>query len=245
MQRFYFETLESTDSSITIKNPDLLNQLNKVLRVNVWDKLAFFNGVENIDYIFEIISVNKREIYFEKSWEIEKNTEIDFDLNIFWSLPNKLDKIEYIIGKWVEVWISNFYFFRSKRSQKLILSENKITRLKKIIQEAVEQSWRSRIPELIIEEDINIENFKDNENVFFHTEDSNSSSLKDIKLDYKKWINLFVWPEWGFSDEEIDTFTKLKFKKVHLWNRILRTETVWVVAGFFIVQGRGLISPSN
>lgn len=238
MQRFYFETLEQNDSSITIKNPDLLNQLNKVLRVNVWDKLAFFNGKDNIDYIFEIISVDKREIYLEKKWKIEKNTEIDFDLNIFWALPNKLDKIEYIIAKWVEVWISNFYFFRSKRSQKLILSENKIARLKKIIQEAVEQSWRSRIPELIIEDDINIENFKDNENVFFHTEDNNSSSLKDSKLDYSKWINLFVWPEWWFSDEEIDTFTKLNFKKVHLWNRILRTETVWIVVGFCIVQNK-------
>jgi hypothetical protein len=35
MQRFYFETLENKDKSITIKNSDLLNQLNKVLRVNI------------------------------------------------------------------------------------------------------------------------------------------------------------------------------------------------------------------
>jgi hypothetical protein len=34
MQRFYFENLEQADDSITIKNPDLLNQLNKVMRVN-------------------------------------------------------------------------------------------------------------------------------------------------------------------------------------------------------------------
>jgi hypothetical protein len=33
MQRFYFEALESSDDSVTIKNPDLLNQLIKVLRV--------------------------------------------------------------------------------------------------------------------------------------------------------------------------------------------------------------------
>jgi 16S rRNA (uracil1498-N3)-methyltransferase len=118
------------------------------------------------------------------------------------------------------------------------LSENKITRLKKIIQEAVEQSWRSRIPELIIEEDINIEYFRDRENIFFHTQDNNSSLLKNIKLDYDKWVNLFVWPEWGFSEEEIEIFEKLDFKKVFLWKRILRTETVWVVAGFYIVQGK-------
>jgi RsmE family RNA methyltransferase len=45
-------------------------------------------------------------------------------------------------------------FFRSKRSQKLNLSENKIERLKKIIIEASEQSNRNIVPELIIFDDI-------------------------------------------------------------------------------------------
>lgn len=238
MQRFYFENLRDIDISITIKNPDLLNQIIKVLRVNIWDRLAFFNWKENLDYIFEIIFINKREVYLEKIWIKELNSEIDFNLNIFWALPNKVEKIEYIISKWVEVWVSNFYFFRSKRSQKLILSENKIQRLTKIIIEAVEQSWRSIIPKLIIEDNINIEYFKEWENIFFHTKDSNSKLLKDIKLDYIKWINLFIWPEWGFSDDEIKLFEELNFKKVYLWNRILRTETVWPVASFFIIQNK-------
>ena len=236
MQRFYFPNLESSDDNIVIKNPDLLNQLNKVLRVKVWEKFIFFNWINNFDYIFELISIEKREAYFEKTWELEKNNEIDFDLNIIGALPNKIDKIEYILQKWVEVWVTWFYFFRSVRSQKLNLSENKIDRLNKIIIEAVEQSDRSRIPELIIENDINLEDFKDNENIFFHTKDDKSSSLKELKLDYDKWINLFVWPEWGFSNEEIDIFEQVWFKKVYLGNRILRTETTGVVASFYLIQ---------
>lgn len=236
MQRFYFPNLESSDDNILIKNPDLLNQLNKVLRVKVWEKFIFFNWINNFDYIFELISIEKREAYFEKTWELEKNNEIDFDLNIIGALPNKIDKIEYILQKWVEVWVTWFYFFRSVRSQKLNLSENKIDRLNKIIIEAVEQSDRSRIPELIIENDINLEDFKDNENIFFHTKDDKSSSLKELKLDYDKWINLFVWPEWGFSNEEIDIFEQEWFKKVYLGNRILRTETTGVVASFYLIQ---------
>jgi hypothetical protein len=35
MQRFYFEALEKDDDSITIKNPELLNQFNKVLRIKI------------------------------------------------------------------------------------------------------------------------------------------------------------------------------------------------------------------
>ena len=238
MQRFYFPDLEKKDDNIVIKNPDLLNQLNKVLRAKPWDQFAFFNWKDEIDFIYKIITIEKREVYLEKEWEVGINNEIDFDLNIIWALPNKIDKIEYIIQKWVEVWVTGFYFFKSERSQKLVLSTNKIERLNKIIIEATEQSGRSRVAELIIEDNINIEDFRENENIIFHTKDENSLSLKDLKIDYNKWINLFVWPEWGFSNEEINIFEQLKFKKIHLWNRILRTETTGVVASFFIIQSK-------
>lgn len=236
MQRFYFKDLQKEDESITIKNPDLLNQLIKVLRVNIWQELIFFNWNENIDYIFSIKDIWKKDIYLEKVWYIIVDWEIEFDLNIFWAIPNKLEKIEYILEKWVEVWVTGFYFFRSQRSQKLIISPNKLERLNRIIIEAVEQSWRSRIPELIFEDDICLDDFWDNENIIFHTQDENSKSLKELKIDYRKWINLLIWPEWWFSEEEIKIFENKNFKKVYLWNRILRTETVWVVASFYLIQ---------
>jgi 16S rRNA U1498 N3-methylase RsmE len=63
-----------------------------------------------MDFIYKIITIEKREVYLEKEWEVDINNEIDFDLNIIWALPNKIDKIEYIIQKWVEVWVTGFYF---------------------------------------------------------------------------------------------------------------------------------------
>ncbi len=238
MQRFYFPVLEASDESVIVKNPNLLNQLIKVLRVKIGDEVIFFNWHLNIDFIFKIKQIDKREVYLEKISEKENNSEIDFDLNVFSALPNKLEKIEYVISKWVEVWVTWFYFFRSKRSQKLNISGNKIERLQKIITEAVEQSWRSRIPELIIEDNISLSDFEDNENIVFHTKDSETVDMKNLKLDYSKWINLFVWPEWGFADEEVDIFNDLWFTKVHLGNRILRTETTPVVTSFFIIQNK-------
>jgi hypothetical protein len=35
MQRFYFPDLEQKDDNLVIKNPELLNQFNKVLRSKV------------------------------------------------------------------------------------------------------------------------------------------------------------------------------------------------------------------
>lgn len=238
MQRFYFKNLEEIDDSITIKNPELLQQLIKVLRIKTWEEFSFFNWEEKRDYIFKVVSVDKREIYLEKVWYKDIDTEIDFELNIIWALPNKIEKIEYILQKWVEIWVSNFIFFKSERSQKLNLSDNKIIRLERIIKEAVEQSGRSFVPELVLTDDIALWDFEKSENILFHTEDEKSVSIKNLELDYSKQINLFVWPEGGFCEEEIWVFTESGFKKLHLWNRILRTETTWIVAWFYIIQNK-------
>jgi len=66
MQRFYFPNLEQIDDNITIKNPDLLNQLIKVMRVKEGNEISFFNSRDDIDFIYKIVSIDKREIYLEK-----------------------------------------------------------------------------------------------------------------------------------------------------------------------------------
>lgn len=238
MQRFYIDILESSDESLSVKNPDLLNQLIKVLRVKQGDKVAFFNGVDDIDFVFEVKEIGKREVYLEKISQKEIYSEIDFSLNIVNALPNKLDKIEYILQKWVEVWVTGFYFFKSDRSQKLLLSENKIERLQKIIIEAVEQSGRSRIPELIIDDNIHLEILCENQNIFFHTDSQKAKFLKNIQIDYDSWVNIFIGPEGGFSQEEIKIFEDLSFTQAYLWNRILRTETTGVAVAFHIIQNK-------
>lgn len=236
MQRFYMPALEEWDESLTIKNPEILNQMIKVLRVKKGDEFAFFNGDLHKDFIFQIVSVDKREVYLEKVWYEEKENEISFSLNIINALPNKVEKMEYIIQKATEIWVTGFYFFQSQRSQKLRLSENKIERLHKIIIEAAEQSGRSCIPELIIEDGLHLEFLQENENLFFHTQSEDSILLKDITLDREKWINIIVGPEWGFSEEEVELFEQQKFHKTYLWKRILRTETVGVVTSFYCIQ---------
>ena len=42
----------------------------------------------------------------------------------------------------------------------------------------------------------------------------------------------------SYYDEEIKSFKRIFWKKVHLWDRILRTETTWVVTSFFIIQNK-------
>ncbi len=237
MQRFYIKNFLKEDNFILKEKGNynsLFYQLLKVLRVKVWQKVVFFDWKNLIDYIYEIESIDKKEIFFRFLYEEIKKYSNNFKINLYNALPNKLEKIEFILQKWVEVWISNFIFFSSERSQKLFINENRINRLEKIIIEAVEQSGENIIPSLTFFDSSEIFSKADKnfQNIFFHTKDNNSKLLK--QLEFIENINLFVWPEWGFSDKEIYVFEKNSFEKVYLWEHILRTETVWIVTTFFI-----------
>jgi len=147
--------------------------------------------------------------------------------------------------------MKKFIFYRSERSQKLIISDKKEERLKKIIIEAVEQSWRSFVPEFKI---LSSSPFMENrivgellksENIFLHTKNNNSYNLQEFINNCSSsplWkgiigdLNIFIWPEWWFSEQEIKNFEDNNFSRLYLWNRILRTETAWVVVGFTLWQ---------
>ena len=245
MQRFYIPSFEKEDLFI-LDDKNIFHQLVKVLRIRIWEQIIFFDWVKNIDFIFEIVEINKKNIELKFVEEIEKETELGFELNLFQAMPNKMEKIEYILQKWVEIGYRKFIFYRSERSQKMVISDKKLERLKKIIIEAVEQSWRSFVPDFeilssspfeekgIIGELLNCET-----SLFLHTKNNNSQNLSEFieKLERNiENLNIFIWPEWGFSEIEIENFEKNKFSRIHLWNRILRTETAGIVVWFTLWQ---------
>jgi 16S rRNA U1498 N3-methylase RsmE len=63
------------------------------------DEIAFFDGVVNLDFVYSIKKIAKREIVFDFVESYEINNEIDFNLNLYQALPNKLEKLEYILQK--------------------------------------------------------------------------------------------------------------------------------------------------
>jgi len=247
MQRFYLEDLETSNYSFVLKDSDLIHQIWRVLRSKPGDKIILFDWKDLWDYVFEIKDIKKTEIFLEQVDRIEKKSEIDFELNLFQAIPNKMDKIEDIIKNWTQIWITNFLFFRANRSQKLIISDKKIERLNKIIKEAAEQCGRNIIPWLIIWEKPNFINLSW-DNYFLHTKSPLSNSLlkereyeevkilKNIKIDSWKIINLFIGPEWWFDDDEVWRFWKNDFKSLYLWERILRTELAWISSAFYLIQ---------
>lgn len=234
MQRFLLQTSHLWDKELILQDEEIIYQLVKVLRSKANDEVIFFDWINFIDFKYKITSIDKKNIILAFIEKLEKLQE-NYKLVLFQSLPNKIDKIEEIIQKWTEVGYSEFNFFRAERSQDLKLSPNKIERFEKIIKEASEQSGRNIIPKLNFLSKLELEKISWT-NLFFHTDSNNSKKINELNLDLTQNINIFVWPEWGFSQKENDSFEKNKFIKVNLWNNILRTETAWIVAWFFILQ---------
>ncbi|MDD5769744.1 MAG: RsmE family RNA methyltransferase [Candidatus Gracilibacteria bacterium] len=234
MQRFFLETFKLGEKELILQDQEIIYQLIKVLRSKLQDEVIFFDGKSFIDFKYKITSIDKKNIIFNF---VEKNQkEIkDYKLILFQSLPNKIDKIEEIIQKGVEVGFSEFNFFRAERSQDLKLSQNKIERFNKIIKEAIELSNRNIIPKLNFLTKLDLQNIS-GEKLFFHTDFNNSKKLNSLNLNFKQNISIFIGPEGGFSDKENDNFIKNNFIKINLGNNILRTETAGIVVGFYILQ---------
>lgn len=231
MQRFLVNS--DLQDKIIITDKDFIHQISKVLRSKIWDEIILFNADINTDIIYKIEKISSKNIELIKLKHVEKK-ENNFKLNLFSALPNKLSKVELILQKCTEIWVNSITFFTSERSQKLIISDNKKSRLENIIKEATEQSYRNSYLKL---------NFTDNNNLdlknlwefyFLHTQDINSKHISEIKNSSE--INLLIWPEWWFSSSEVEEFKKLWWNAIYLWWNILRTETASITTSFYIIQ---------
>ena len=216
---------------MSICEKEIIHQLTKVLRLSVWDVVIFFDGVEPVDYVYEIETIDKKEMCFLQKKVLQKDSELSFSLTLYQALPNKLSKLEHIVQKCSEVGYAKIVFFLAERSQKLSLTPNKIQRLHTIVKEAIEQCGRNTIPQLVFNGDIS-----DQSDIQLICHPWAQKKLSDVSLKKDATVSLYVWPEGWFSETEIEYFHQKGIYSVSLWKSILRCETVWIVTGFFLSQ---------
>lgn len=212
MQRFSFPHL-SLGKDISISDISFIHQISRVLRANIGESVILFNG-DGKEYIYDIQSITRKDIglSFEKTYENVSDPKIS--IRLYQSLPNKYEKIEYILQKGVEVGIQEFIFFRSERSQKLVINVRKIERFMEIVREATEQCGGNKIaPITFLEERIPIP--ENGQSYVLHTEGEGSKHIRDIDTKNSP-INIFVGPEGGWSNEEISSFNERNIQCIHL-----------------------------
>ena len=229
MQLFICPDLEEQGSEIIIKNnPELVLQLKKVLRAKPW-------------YVFYVQYPDRRErfqVALTKYTDTDifatllKKEQCPYDLQELWmviSFPNKQEKLELIIQKLTEIWVSHLYLRRSERSQFAHLNENKLKRIQKIMQEAVEQSRWWEMPKIDILEDLHALRWKWNFAVF-DLEKEEKSDLKQQNLLPSLWV---IWPEGGLSPKDYEQFPQ-NYQVKSLGNTVLRMETAAIIGAWYL-----------
>ncbi len=228
MQRFFVTFPIQVDMVVT--DTDMVHQLTRVLRVAIWEHIVLFMG-DRSEMEYEITTTWKKSIWLRWVASRVPNTEPHKRVTIYQALPNKHEKIEYILQKWVEIGIARFVFFRSDRSQKLLLSPTKIDRFIAIAREALEQCGGVVMPEITFADAFPEDTTASIEmsNIVL---DTLWESIRISQYDNLQNMGLWVGPEGGWSDAERVRMQDNGFIFARFWERVLRTETAGIVIGF-------------
>lgn len=229
MQRFFCTSPLTID--MTISDSAFVHQISRVLRTRVGDTIILFSG-DGLEYMYAVQRIEKNAIYLRWLSQTKNLNDPLTHIHLYQALPNKYEKIEYIIEKGVEVGIASFTFFRSDFSQKLAVTSQKISRFQAIAREALEQCGGSRFPRITFLDSYDFRNWLSYPSLTLHT---NVQKLNQY-LPFSHEIGLFVWPEGGWSEREIWEMCKSGSITVQFWWRILRTETAASVVAFSLLH---------
>lgn len=230
MPRFFVDACDTKGKSIVITGEDV-NHIKNVLRLKIGDEITI-NDKENIDYICNISSFDDGAVVADIVDVMKNAAELPVKIVLFQGLP-KLDKLEFIIQKAVELGVSEIVPVVTKRSIVKVdpkKEEKKLARYQAIATSAAKQSGRGVVPEVkafmsykeaikyAASLDMTIIPYEEAKGVKYSKE-----VIKSIKG--KESLGIFIGPEGGFAKEEVDLAMENGASAITLGHRILRTET--------------------
>lgn len=226
LHRFYVS--QPLGEDVVIESVSTIKQMANVFRYKEGDSVTLFNG-EGLDITYKITSISSSVCELSKT-ESAPSILIDKKLTLYISVIKK-DNVELVAQKVTELGALKIVPIISERSEKKGLNKE---RLEKIVIEASEQCGRGDIP--VIDD---IKSF--DEAVSTKNPDSLSifAQMGGLKISEKafqdklistKEINLWIGPEGGWSEKEIEKFEKEKMTGVSLGQTVLRAETAAIVA---------------
>ena len=170
----------------------------------------------------------------------EPNTQVRLYQSIL-----KGDKFELVLQKGTEVGVSAFYPVFSLRSVVTDVRPHKQERWERVLTEAAEQSGRGRLP-LLSEPVLFTDACEGVEGLsLIPYEGEGVTGLKEVLRSNKVdgLLNLFIGPEGGFEDQEVDFARSQGITPVSLGPRILRAETAGLVAATAALYEVGELGP--
>lgn len=226
MQLFYNPTI-TTETKQLVFDKTESRHIIKVLRKKEGDILHITNGNNDLFYT-EIVLADDKKCLVNIIKHERKITGRNYYLHIAIAPTKNIDRLEWFLEKATEIGIDEISPIICSNSERKIL---KTDRLQKIIQAAMKQSLKFKLPKL--NEPLSFTEFinqkKEGHNYIAHCEEQDKQSFaKQIELNSKTTI--LIGPEGDFSTKEIEAALAKNYIPVSLGNSRLRTETAGVVA---------------
>ena len=239
------------DKEIYITGDDA-KHISTVLRMSVGDRIVVCDGA-GTDYTCEILYASHAEVRAIIMYSRPNTGEPAVKVTIYQSLPRS-DKFNFVAQKNVEAGASRIVPVVSERSQHNERmdgegGEKLLKRWRRIAYEAAKQSGRGVLPEIggycnftdAVDECSGVVNeFPESALALIPYEYEEKVSIKSELAAFKRRVLsagainsevfIFIGPEGGFSEAEIDYGVKNGVRPVTLGPRILRTETAGLAA---------------
>ncbi|MBC8631186.1 16S rRNA (uracil(1498)-N(3))-methyltransferase [[Eubacterium] tenue] len=240
MDRFFVEkkNVNLENNTCIIEGEDV-KHISKVLRCRVGEELEICDN-DNNEYICEITNIDKSQVNLNILKRVDIKRESDLKIKVYQGLP-KGPKMEMILQKLTEVGVDEIILVQTKRTVVKVddkKEDKKIERWERIIYEAAKQSKRGKIPKLrgVLSFKEALADMKENDFNIAPYENEKTKTIKQaIKGKYINNIGIFVGPEGGFEDTEINAIEEIGGQSVSLGPRILRTETASLVASSIVL----------
>ena len=229
MYHFFVSEEQINGENAYIEGSDV-NHIANVLRMKPGEELLI-SVKGDWDYLCKIVDIETDRVNL-KVLESMEQRELPVNITLLQGIP-KSDKLEMIIQKAVELGVSEIIPVKTKRVVVKIEEKkqvSKVNRWNAIAESAAKQSKRSIIPKVY--EPMSIDNALEIVKDFgvklipYENADGIDKTRKILdSMDKTKNIAVFIGPEGGFEEAEVERIKNSGFEVITLGKRILRTET--------------------
>lgn len=229
MPKFFIKKEDIKENIVVITGQDATH-IAKVLRTEVGEALTLCDGC-GTDFFAEVTSISKEAVSLKIKETLPCTAEPEILVTLFQGIP-KQGKMDYIIEKCTELGISRIVPVSTKRSVVKIddkkSESKKLERWRKIAAESVKQCGRGAIPEIteVMNFSEAIDFSKSLDLTIAAYECERETSIKSALTGKSpKSVGIFIGPEGGLDDTEVQKLKYANIETVTLGTRILRTET--------------------
>lgn len=243
MHRFFVDISDISAGRVIISD-SRVHQIRDVLRMKTGNQIIVLDN-KGFEYQTRLLSISTKEIVGEIISKNRCESEPRIQITLYQSLLAR-EKFEFVLQKCTEIGVTQFIPVITERSivrKAEKITKQKLARFESIIEEAAEQSSRGKIPLLRNPTDLSEALLAaDDYDICLVGSTKNCDSLKKILRGHNSQaerIALFIGPEGGFSDRELELLGSREIKSFSLGKRILRTETAAVAATAIILYELG------